>query len=199
MFEIKQVSVDVLRRKNVLLLISDVYIPREELSILEQLYRESRNLPGRLESQYEVVWLPVVDTQTPWSEPMQKQFETMQSEMPWHTVYQPTSIDPAVIRYIKENWHFVKKPLLVVLDPQGRVVCPNALHMMWIWGIAAFPFTSAREEGLWKEETWRLELLVDGIDATLLNWVCYYNPVTSLIVQNAPARRLKSILYHDFT
>lgn len=167
----RRVSVDVLRRKNVLLLISDVFIPREELSILEQLYSESRNLPARLESQYEVVWLPVVDALTPWNEPMQNQFKIMQSEMPWHTVYQPTAIDPAVIRYIRENWNFVKKPLLVVLDPQGKVVCPNALHMMWIWGIAAFPFTSAREEGLWREETWRLELLVDGIDATLLTWI----------------------------
>jgi len=58
-----------------------------------------------------------------------------------------------------------------VLDPQGKVVCPNALHMMWIWGSSAFPFTSLREESLWKDETWRLELLVDGIDPVILNWV----------------------------
>ncbi|PIA30328.1 hypothetical protein AQUCO_05600038v1 [Aquilegia coerulea] len=170
-FTKRRVSIDVLRRKNVLLLISDLSIPQEELSILEQLYRESRNVPSRPESQYEVVWLPVVDRVTPWNEAMQQQFESMQLQMPWHTVYQPTAIDPAVIRYIKEVWHFVKKPLLVVLDPQGRVVCPNALPMMWIWGIAAFPFTSAREEALWKEESWRLELLVNGIDATLLTWI----------------------------
>jgi len=59
----------------------------------------------------------------------------------------------------------------VVLDPQGKVVCPNALYMMWIWESNAFPFTSLREESLWRDETWRLELLVDGIDPVILNWV----------------------------
>ncbi|KAI7741937.1 hypothetical protein M8C21_024316 [Ambrosia artemisiifolia] len=43
--------------------------------------------------------------------------------------------------------------------------------MMWIWGSIAFPFTIAREEALWKDETWRLELLVSGMDPTILNWV----------------------------
>ncbi|KAI3831158.1 hypothetical protein MKX03_016079 [Papaver bracteatum] len=63
------------------------------------------------------------------------------------------------IKYIKEVWSFQKKPILVVLDPQGRVFILNALHMMWIWGSLAFPFTSMREEALWKEESWRLEVL----------------------------------------
>ncbi|KAK7827954.1 protein sieve element occlusion b [Quercus suber] len=31
--------------------------------------------------------------------------------------------------------------------------------MMWIWGSHAFPFTTLREEALWREEAWRLELL----------------------------------------
>lgn len=77
-------------------------------------------------------------------------------------------------RYIKEEWRFNKKPMLVVLDAQGRVANPNALHMIFIWGSLAFPFTSTREEELWKAETWRMELLADAIDATLFNWVCLY-------------------------
>ncbi|KAK1440901.1 hypothetical protein QVD17_06734 [Tagetes erecta] len=36
----------------------------------------------------------------------------------------------------------------------------------------AFPFTIAREETLWREETWRLELLmISGMDPTILEWV----------------------------
>ncbi|KAJ4973402.1 hypothetical protein NE237_006576 [Protea cynaroides] len=167
----KRVGVEVLRRKNVLLLISDLDISQEELSILEQMYRESRDQPARTESQYEVVWLPVVDRSVPWTEAKQRDFDQLQSNMSWYSVHHPSLIDPAVIRYIKEVWHFNKKPILVVLDPQGRVVSPNALHMMWIWGSLAFPFTSMREETLWKEETWRLELLVDGIDPHILDWI----------------------------
>ena len=30
----------------------------------------------------------------------------------------------------KEVWHFRNKPILVVLDPQGKAVSPNAIHMM---------------------------------------------------------------------
>ncbi|XP_041007295.1 protein SIEVE ELEMENT OCCLUSION B-like isoform X3 [Juglans microcarpa x Juglans regia] len=167
----KRVNIDVLRRKNVLLLISSLDISQEELSILEQIYNESRVQSTRLESQYELVWIPLVDRSVPWTDPMQKRFESLQSSMPWYTVYHPSLIGKAVVRFIKEKWHFRNKPILVVLDPQGRVVSPNAIHMMWIWGSNAFPFTSAREEVLWRDETWRLELLVDGIDPTILNWI----------------------------
>ncbi|MCL7023405.1 hypothetical protein MKW94_025793 [Papaver nudicaule] len=166
-----RVTLDVLRRENVLMLISDHEMPRDELSILEQMYRESRHEPIRLEGQYEVVWIPIVDKLTPWTEAKEEEFEAMRSLMPWFTVHHPSILDQAVIRYIKEIWHFSKKPILLVLDPHGRVVCPNALHMMWIWGSLAIPFTSSREEALWKEETWRLELLMDGMDPTLLNWI----------------------------
>ncbi|KAL6351613.1 hypothetical protein AAG906_040967 [Vitis piasezkii] len=167
----RKVSLDILRRKNVLLFISELEVPHEELFILDQMYQESRQDPTRPESQYEVVWMPMVDRSTPWTEEKNRQFETLKSMMPWHSVDHPSSIDLAVIKYIKEMWGFNKKPLLVVLDPQGRVVNNNAIHMMWIWGSLAFPFTSLREEGLWKGETWRMELLADTIDPIIHNWI----------------------------
>ncbi|CAL5368371.1 unnamed protein product [Camellia sinensis] len=114
--------------------------------------------------------IPIMNQSVQWTEPMQKQFESMQSMMTWYTVHHPSLTDRLVIRFIKEKWHFKNKPILVVLDPQGKVVSPNAIHMMWIWGSNAFPFTSLREEALWKEETWKVELLVNGIDQTILNW-----------------------------
>ncbi len=165
-----QVNIDVLRRKYVLLLISDTDISQEEVAILEQIY-EARQHPTRQESQYEVVWLPILDPNVPMTETMQKQFDNLQATMPWYSVYHPSLIERPVIKFIKEVWNFTKKPILVVIDPQGRVASPNALHMMWIWGSIAFPFTSAREEALWKEETLRLELLVDIIDPLIVNWV----------------------------
>ncbi|KAB5545223.1 hypothetical protein DKX38_013335 [Salix brachista] len=164
-------GVDQLRRKSVLLLISDLELSHEELSMLEQLYSEAREQPGRPESQYEIVWLPVVDRSTPWNETKEKMFETFQSMMPWYSVLHPSLLDVAVIRYIKEMWHFNKKALIVVLDPQGKVVNPNAFHMTWIWGSLAFPFSSSREEALWKEENWNIQFLVDDIDPSILSWI----------------------------
>ncbi|KAA8548170.1 hypothetical protein F0562_004569 [Nyssa sinensis] len=167
----RRVNLDTLRRKNVLLLISGLDISTEELAILEQIYNESRIHATRMDTLYELVWIPVVDRSIQWTDPMQKKFENVQSTMPWYSVHHPSLIDQVVIRFIKEVWHFKNKPILVVLDPQGRVVSPNAIHMMWIWGSNAFPFTSLREENLWKDETWKLELLVNGIDQTILNWI----------------------------
>ena len=166
-----QANIDVLRKKNVLLFISDLELSLDELSVLEQMFVEARSQPKSPHSQYEVVWLPVLDRSTTWNDTKRKQFEALQQQMPWYSVYEPFQLGPAFIRYIKEVWHFNKKALIVVLDPQGRVVNPNAIHMMWIWGNLAFPFSSTREESLWKEESWRLELLADGIDPLLYTWV----------------------------
>ncbi|XXG49464.1 hypothetical protein AAC387_Pa02g3643 [Persea americana] len=165
----KRVSVDVLRRKIVILFISDLDVSHEELMVLVQIYNDTHH--GKLERNYEVVWLPVIDKSIKWTDPMEDMFLRLSSSMPWYSLHHPSLLEPAVIRYTREVWHFQKKPLLVVLDAQGRVVCPNAFHMMWIWGSLAFPFTSLREESLWKEETWRLEFLVDEIDPNILQWI----------------------------
>ncbi|MBA0682508.1 hypothetical protein Goari_024223 [Gossypium aridum] len=118
----QRVSIELLRRKSVLLLISDLEIPEKELIILEQIYNESRVQPTRIESQYEVIWIPIVDRSSTFDDTMRKQFESLQAMMPWYSVGHPSMIQPAVMRYIKEVWGFNKKPLLVVLDPQGRVL-----------------------------------------------------------------------------
>ncbi|KAK1258201.1 hypothetical protein QJS04_geneDACA021077 [Acorus gramineus] len=164
----KRVSVDVLRRKIVILFISDLDISHE-LYILTQIYND--HLSKKMERRYEMVWLPVHDKSAPWTTSKQEAFNRLVSDMPWYSLYHPMKLDAAAIKYIKEVWRFDKKPLLVVLDPQGKVVCPNAMHMMWIWGSLAYPFSSAREEALWREETWGLELLVDEIDTLILTWI----------------------------
>nr|KAJ0201420.1 hypothetical protein LSAT_V11C600304160 [Lactuca sativa] len=71
-----KVSLEVLRRRNVLLLISGLDMSREELSILEEIYNESRIHGSRTNALYE------------------------------------------------DRWHFRKRPILVVLDPQGRELSP---------------------------------------------------------------------------
>ncbi|KAI3799218.1 hypothetical protein L1987_34508 [Smallanthus sonchifolius] len=131
---------------------------------------ESRVQGSRMDALYEVVWVPIVDPNIEYTNAMDIQFESIKNNMPWYSVYHPSNIDRAVKKFIGNRWHFRRKPILVVLDPQGRELSPNAIHMMWIWGSTAFPFTTAREEALWREETWRLELLVSGMDPTILNW-----------------------------
>ncbi|CAO2824735.1 unnamed protein product [Amaranthus hypochondriacus] len=163
-----QVHVEALKRKTVLLLISDLDASEEELTILDHIYQKSRTRP---EFQYEIVWVPIIDKSIPWTDAHQHKFEQLQSMMSWYTLQHPKIMEPAAIRYIKEVWHFAKRMILVVLDPQGKVASLNALHMFLIWGNIAFPFTAIKEDALWREETWRLELFVDNIDPDILNWI----------------------------
>lgn len=153
-----------------LLLISDLNLPREEITVLANL------LGMRHDIQYEMVWIPIVDRLTGWREEHQYKFAELQSMMPWYTVTSPLVIKPPVVRYIKEFWYFKKKTIIVVLDPLGKVSSKNAYHMLWIWENLAFPFTDEKEEAMWKAESWRLKLLVDGIDPDIINWVNIFHP-----------------------
>ncbi|KAJ9683328.1 hypothetical protein PVL29_019070 [Vitis rotundifolia] len=169
----RRVDIDVFKDTHVLLLISNLDISHDELEVLEDIYRESlKKRPG---IQYEIVWLPIIDQSDPWMESSQKLFENHRARMPWYTRHDPlrspSPEDGAVITFIKKEWHYGRKPILVVLGPRGQVVCQNALHMMWIWKDEAFPFTTSREEDLWKEATWKLDLLVDGIDPRISEWI----------------------------
>ncbi|PPS13116.1 hypothetical protein GOBAR_AA07542 [Gossypium barbadense] len=128
-----EVYINVLRRKHVLLLISDLDISQEEIRVLEDVYKE------RVSSglNYEIIWLPVMD-RTTWNDGYQEKFSTLQSIMSWYTVSHHVAIEPAVIKYIREEWGFVKKPIAVTLNPQGKVsqqkvVCfYGGVKMEWI-------------------------------------------------------------------
>lgn len=124
-----------------MLFIKDLEITYKELQkLVERMYTVNQVEPTLPKSQFEIVWIPVVDKSTPWNVENQRQFETLQLEMSCYSVYHTSQLDSAGIIYIKEVWHVTKKPLLVVLDPQGEVVCLNAFHMIWIWPTTAFPF-----------------------------------------------------------
>ncbi|XP_061992457.1 protein SIEVE ELEMENT OCCLUSION B-like [Rosa rugosa] len=167
----RRVSIGLLKGKVVILFLTDLNILHEnEYMIVQHMYVEKRHEPMKPESQYEVVWVPIVDT---WTEDKYERFERIRNCMEWYSVYLPSVVSPTVIRYIRkeDKWNFVKKPLLVVMDPQGKIVHTNAVHMMCVFGSIAFPFNKNREDVLWEEETWRIKLVADSIDENLISWI----------------------------
>ncbi|KAK7854706.1 protein sieve element occlusion b [Quercus suber] len=140
----KQVSIEVLQKKNILLFISGVDISTDEISILKPIYDAIRK-----EEQYKIVWIPIVDQ---WNDNTREKFEMLKSKMPWYVVQYFSPI--AGIRFIKEEWHFKNKPIIVVMNPKGKVECPNAIHMIRVWGMRAFPFSSSVEEALSNGRDW---------------------------------------------
>ncbi|KAG8388521.1 hypothetical protein BUALT_Bualt02G0134200 [Buddleja alternifolia] len=163
-----KVGIETLKGKTVLLLISDLDISPDELRILDRIYHESRR---GAEYHYDIVWLPIVEKSITWNEGHDQRFEHLQSWMPWYTLHHPRLLESAVVRFIKEKWHYAKKPILVALDPQGYVSSTNAMHMVRIWGNSGYPFTNTKESQLWELQEWRLELVVDAIDPSILTWI----------------------------
>lgn len=121
-----------------LLFISSLDISDDDISILKPIYDMIKK-----DNQHKIVWIPIVEH---WTDDLRKKFESLRNKMPWYTVQ--ISAPVAGIRFIKEEWSFKGKPTLVVMNPQGKVEHPNALHMIRVWGANAFPFTKATEEEL---------------------------------------------------
>ena len=122
---------------------------------------------SRAESKYEVIWVPVEDI---WTEDKYTMFFKLREQMEWYSVH-PSAVSPAANRFFKEKLNFAKKPMLVVMDAQGRIVHNNAIHMMCIWGSVAYPFTVNREKLLWEEMGWSIDLVVDAIEPRVPSWV----------------------------
>ncbi|XP_048334288.2 protein SIEVE ELEMENT OCCLUSION B-like [Ziziphus jujuba] len=152
----KQVSIEVLRKKNIFLFISTLEITEEDISDLKPVYEGTKK-----DDNYKIVWIPVVES---WTPELQKKFEILRSKMPWFTVQ---SLSATVgIKFIKEEWNFKGKPSLVVMNHQGRIENTNALHLVKLWGTKAFPFNKAAEEAISKERTW-FQTVVVKIDTTI--------------------------------
>ncbi|PON83307.1 Sieve element occlusion, C-terminal, partial [Trema orientale] len=54
--------------------------------------------------------------------------------------HHPPTIKIPAIAYIKEEWHFKGKTILVVINEQGIVENYNAIDILRSWGTEAFPF-----------------------------------------------------------
>ena len=155
---------DILRRKHVLLLISDLDISHDEIQVLEFIYKGEWVLT---KLNYEIIWLPIVD-RSAWNDNYEQKFLSLRSIMPWYTVDHPSIIEPAVIKYTREVWRFVKKPIVVTLDPQGKVTCPNALNMLWIWRSTASHSAPRKKKVYGKKRLGRLNYLLMGLKQTCL-------------------------------
>ncbi|KAI8031421.1 Protein SIEVE ELEMENT OCCLUSION B [Camellia lanceoleosa] len=163
-----KVNIEVLRAKHVLLLISNLEFSNDELGILERIYTQSK------QHQYEIVWVLIIhqddNYSIGWSDMELKLFEQFRGKMTWYSVEDPSLIQRAMVRYTREVWHFGKNPILVVVDPKGKVTCPNALHRKWIWGSNTFPFSSG-DDDLWNKQLWNLEFVVADIDQNITSWI----------------------------
>ncbi|XP_035551113.1 uncharacterized protein LOC118349690 [Juglans regia] len=112
----------------------------EEISILKPIFDGIRDK----DEPYKIVWIPIVEH---WTDDMQAKFEMLQSKMPWYILQGfPTTVD-----ITNEYCSLKNKPIVVVINPQWEVEHPNALRMIRLFGMMAFPFTAEAEKAIMPE------------------------------------------------
>ncbi|KAI7980999.1 Protein SIEVE ELEMENT OCCLUSION C [Camellia lanceoleosa] len=165
-----KLAVSELKSKVVILLVSRPELLSIEVLLL--LVQQMFDHPHRvnLQGSYEIVWVPIPLSDT-WTDVAEQNFDFLSNSLPWFSIRRPWLLSSIVVKSIKQAWDFKEKPLMVVLDTQGMVTNLNAIDMALIWGAMAFPFSTSRENELWEEETWNLQLLLDGIDPLVAKWV----------------------------
>ncbi|KEH40982.1 putative sieve element occlusion [Medicago truncatula] len=149
----QMVSIEVFRKKHVLVFISGLDSIRDEIRLLQSIYvglqEEPRELKGYRKEDFKILWIPIVDD---WTLLHKAEFDNLKLEMPWYVVeyFYPL----AGIRLIREDLSYKNKPILPVLNPLGRIVNHNAMHMIFVWGIDAFPFRPTDDESLTQKWNW---------------------------------------------
>ncbi|XP_050374361.1 protein SIEVE ELEMENT OCCLUSION C [Argentina anserina] len=123
-----------------------------------------------VEGSYKIVWIPI-PVSTQWTAADANFFNFLSSIFPWYSIRKPWLLSSAVVTFIKEAWNYKNEPIMVVLDSQGNVINNNALDMLTIWGVIAYPFSASRAKELWQEQNWTLQFMVDAIDHRLTKWV----------------------------
>ncbi|KAH7522191.1 hypothetical protein FEM48_Zijuj07G0112200 [Ziziphus jujuba var. spinosa] len=158
----KRKRIEMLRTKDVLLLISSMDISHDDTAVLKSIYEqiESRKY------NYEIVWIPIVEQ---WNVELHEKFCNLKNQMPWYVLELDSHI--AGIEFIKEKWNFTGKTIAVLMNSQGKVENHNALEMISLWGMDAFPFTKESERTiLQKEKNW-LRLVTKNTHPNIETWM----------------------------
>ncbi|KAI4317946.1 hypothetical protein L6164_025767 [Bauhinia variegata] len=154
------VNIDVLKKKNLYLFISTLDITDEEIAVLRPVYDHIKT-----NNEYNIVWIPIVEE---WNDTLGKKFEFLKAKMPWYVVQHFGSI--AGFKFIKEEWQFKKKPMVVVLNPQAKIQHTNAFHLIQVWGLKAFPFTTSVQNIIDEEVNW-VGSIITGVSPTVETWI----------------------------
>lgn len=158
-----QVSVqESLSGKNVILIISGLDISEDDIRAFHKVYEDLKR-----DHKYEIVWIPIIPE--PYHEEDRKRYDYLRSTMKWYSVQFTTKISG--MRYIEEKWQLREDPLVVVLNPQSKVVFTNAIHLIRVWGTEAIDFTHDRAKTLLRKNWPDSTLTKFTHQPRLQNWV----------------------------
>ena len=149
----KQVSIEVFRQKHAFLFISGLDRICDEIRLLDSVHKGLKEDPvevkGYKKEDFKILWIPMVDD---WNIMQKDRFKLLKSKMPWYVLQYFLPL--AGIKLIREELGYKNKPIVPLMNPQGMIINSNALHMMFVWGMEAFPFRSEDDEHLSQKSKW---------------------------------------------
>ncbi|KAL3839967.1 hypothetical protein ACJIZ3_024558 [Penstemon smallii] len=146
LFDGKQkVNFDCLKNRIVFFLISGLHDDSMELDALSLTYNKFKEIYS--DTDLEIVWIPILEGG---SETKDIIMSGRLDERGWLSVSSLELIDQRVIRFVREKFQYEKSPILVAMDDQGKVVNPNALHIMIVSPFYWYPYTTMDEKTYWQ-------------------------------------------------
>ncbi|KAK4258091.1 hypothetical protein QN277_007588 [Acacia crassicarpa] len=143
--------IEVFKANYVLVFISGLYSIDDEINLLNKIYEELKQSRPRIVTRYrkdktvmefekdrlKILWAPIVHED---SDEVKRRFDVMSRKMKWHVV--DYTIIPQLCKDLIKNRlkYDNMNPIVPLFSPQGELLNDNALHMLFTWGIQAFPW-----------------------------------------------------------
>ncbi|KAE9589757.1 putative sieve element occlusion [Lupinus albus] len=156
-----QTGVEVFKQKHVLLFISNLESVRDEIILLNSIYKRLQENPkvvkGFNKEDFNILWVPVVDD---WNDNIKNKFKELRKEIKWYVLEYFTELPGIGIIQEKLKYDNEKKdPIISLINPQGDIINENAKPIIFQWGIEAFPFRKEDAEDLIKNWLWLWKLI----------------------------------------
>ncbi|XP_014523633.1 protein SIEVE ELEMENT OCCLUSION B [Vigna radiata var. radiata] len=152
---LEQVKIEEFKKKHVLLFISGLEHIDEEIQLLKSVYEKLKEKPREVEGyrteDFKILWIPIVDE---WNEDRRKTLETklQRTKFGWYVVKHFNF--EIGIKLIKEVFNYSGKPVIPLMNPDGKVENFDTKQIISMYGFDGFPFRTSDHTRLTQQWNW---------------------------------------------
>ena len=136
-----------------------------------------REVEGYRSEDFKILWIPIVDE---WNEERRKKLEShlQCNKFGWYVV-KYFNFETGM-KLIKEVFKYKEKPIIALINPQGKVENIDTKQIISVWGIDGFPFRTSDHYRLTQQWNWfwsEMTKLNQGIES-LVSTQCLNHCIT---------------------
>ncbi|KAK7268784.1 hypothetical protein RIF29_21493 [Crotalaria pallida] len=149
-------DIEVFRQKHVLLFISSLNRIDDEILLLNSIYDRLQENPeevikGYKKEDFKILWIPIVEDVV-WDDSLKIKFNNLKNKINWYALEYFYELPG--IGLIRENLNYKGDPIIPVINSQGEIINGDAMHLIFQWGIDAFPFRKIDGDDLTLKWKW---------------------------------------------